>query len=134
MKQIFYIDSSVALRAILEVPEKEAVQNWLSQPDVLYVSSRLLKTEVLRTLRREKIPLFYAAPLLSRVGLIEITSEIHTIAESFETHIKTLDALHVATALTLGGEATVATHDRNMKHVASHLGLPVIDPIENISQ
>ena len=83
-------------------------------------------------MRRENISLFHAAPLLSRVGLIDITGEIHTIAEAFETHIKTLDALHVATALTLGGEATVASHDRNMKQVASKLGLQVVDPIEAI--
>ena len=41
----------------------------------LHVSSRLLRTEVVRVLRREGIPASQAAPLLDRVGLLDITRE-----------------------------------------------------------
>lgn len=127
---IVYLDSSVALRTILDVPERIRLQTWMRNPDVVYVSSRLLRTEVLRVLRRDGRPATDAAPLLDRVGLIDITRETHTIAESFDKHVKTLDALHIATALLVGEPVTLASHDTTMKSVADHLGLPVTDPVE----
>ena len=43
--------------------------------------------------------------------------------------MKTLDALHLATALLIGEPVTVATRDRMMQTVAGHLGLGVTDPV-----
>lgn len=126
---IIYLDSSVGLRTILNVPERARLQEWLQRADGTVVSSRLLRTEVIRVLRRERRPIEDAAPLLDRVGLVEITAETHTVAESFERHVKTLDALHLATALLIGPSATVATHDNNMLDVARNLGLAVTDPV-----
>lgn len=126
---LFYLDSSVALRTILDVPERERLQSWMQDAGII-VSSRLLRTEVVRVLRRDDRPLTDGAPLLDRVGLLEISRETHTVAESIERHVKTLDALHLATALLIGEPVTVATHDRTMKIVAGHLGLDTIDPVE----
>lgn len=127
---IVYLDSSVALRTILDVPERERLQSWMQAAETTFVSSRLLRTEVIRVLRRDDRPLSDGTPLLERVGLLEINRETHTIAESIERHIKTLDALHLATALLIGDPVTVATHDSTMKEVAEHLGLIVTDPVE----
>lgn len=127
---ITYLDSSVALRTILDVPARAALQRWVdSQQDAL-VSSRLLRTETIRVLRREGRSPREAQPLLDRVGLIDITRETHAIAESIERHIKTLDALHLATALLLGDSVTVASHDTAMRTVAENLGLRTTDPVE----
>lgn len=68
-------------------------------------------------------------PLLSRVGLFDITRETHTVAESIERHIKTLDALHLATAVLVGASVTVATHEVSMRVVAEHLGLDTVAPV-----
>ncbi|WP_309131324.1 type II toxin-antitoxin system VapC family toxin [Brevibacterium sp.] len=127
---VFYLDSSLALRTILDVPEREQLKMWMQTPGAVHVSSRLLRTEVIRVLRRDSRPLSDGTPLLDRVGLIDITRETHSIAESIERHIKTLDAIHLATALLLGDEVTVASHDSVMKSVAQHLGLKIVDPIE----
>ncbi|WP_103061614.1 type II toxin-antitoxin system VapC family toxin [Actinomyces qiguomingii] len=131
--QVIYLDSSVALRTILDVPEREQVQDWMQSPGMTLVSSRLLRTEVIRVLRRDNRPLRDGLPLLDRVGLIDITRQVHTVAESIERHVKTLDALHLATALVLGETSAVATHDAAMKTVAESLGLNVIDPVDNPS-
>lgn len=127
---LVYLDSSVALRTILDVPGREQVQSWMQTPGTTFVSSRLLRTEVIRVLRRDGRPVADGAPLLDRVGLIEISRETHTVAESIERHVKTLDALHLATALLIGEPVTVATHDATMKTAAGHLGLLVTDPVE----
>lgn len=128
-ERIVYVDSSVALRMILDVPEREQLQSWMQAPETTYVSSRLLRTEVIRVLRRHDRSLADGAPLLDRLGMLEITRETHTVAESIERHIKTLDALHLATALLVGVPVTVASHDTTMKTVAEHLGLSITDPV-----
>ena len=126
---LVYLDSSVALRTILDTPDRERVQAWMATPGTTYVSSRLLRTEVIRVLRRDNRSLVDATPLLDRVGLLDISGETHTIAESIERHVRTLDALHLATALLIGEPVTVATHDATMARVAQHLGLLVVDPM-----
>lgn len=40
-----------------------------------------------------------------------------------------LDAIHLASALALGSETTVVTHDENVKRVAAVLGLVAFDPL-----
>ena len=127
---IVYLDSSVALRTILDVPERRRLQAWMDDVDADFVSSRLLRTEVSRVLRRDSRPLTDGKALLDRVGLIDITRETHSIAESIERHVKTLDALHLATALLVGEPIVLATHDTTMALVAEHLGMTVTDPVE----
>lgn len=58
-----------------------------------------------------------------------MSSTTHTVAESIERHVKALDALHLATALLIGDQVTVATHDAQMRSAAEHLGLSVVDPV-----
>lgn len=127
---IIYLDSSLALRTILDSPERTFLQTWMDTTNAAFVSSRLLRTEVVRVLRREARPLSDGRPLLERIGLIDITRETHTVAEAIERHTKTLDALHLATALIIGDSTIVASHDKNMLSVAEALGLRTIDPIE----
>ncbi|WP_293695418.1 type II toxin-antitoxin system VapC family toxin [uncultured Agrococcus sp.] len=133
MGSLVYLDSSVALRTILNVPERNALVAWMQTPDTTFLSSRLLRTEVVRVLRRDERPLSDGAPLLDRVGLLDITREVHSVAESIERHVKTLDALHLATALLIGERVTVATHDMKMLEVAGRLGLRSIDPVKSSS-
>lgn len=125
---LVYLDSSVALRTILDVPDRKQIQTWMQAAGTI-ISSRLLRTEVIRVLRRESRPLLDGAPLLDRIGLIEISRETHTVAESIERHVKTLDSLHLATALLIGESVTLATHDQTMTTVAVQLGLNVTDPV-----
>ncbi|MGL5849170.1 MAG: type II toxin-antitoxin system VapC family toxin [Phycicoccus sp.] len=127
--QLVYLDSSVALRTILDVPGRERLQSWMQTPGTTFVSSRLLRTEVIRVLRRDGRPIVDGTPLLDRVGLLDISRETHTVAESIERHVRTLDAVHLATALMIGEPVTVATHDATMASVAAHLGLLVTDPV-----
>ena len=54
---LIYLDSSVALRTILDVPERRRVQSWMQEAGTAFVSSRLLRTEVIRVLRRDGRPL-----------------------------------------------------------------------------
>lgn len=67
------------LRTILDVPERMRLRAWMQAPGIVYVPSRLLRTEVARVQRRDGRPLADGIPLLDRVGMFEITRETHTV-------------------------------------------------------
>ena len=78
---LVYLDSSVALRTILDTPQRQRLQSWMQTPGTTFISSRLLRTEVIRVLRRDGRPLDDGTPLLDGVGMLDITKETHTVAE-----------------------------------------------------
>lgn len=132
---LLYLDSSVALRTIHDVPERDRLRGWLDDRlgagDVL-VSSRLLRTEVIRVLRRDGRPPADGAALLDRVRLVSLSDEVASVAESIQWHTTTPDAVHLATALIIGEPVSVVSHDQTRKAVAAQLGLGVIDPVVRV--
>ncbi|MDO4241178.1 MAG: type II toxin-antitoxin system VapC family toxin [Microbacteriaceae bacterium] len=125
----FYVDSSVFLYAIFPTAFSEKLQEWFDTPGNRFMSSRLMRTEVMRALRRDDLEGDLIEPLLDEFYLVPINAKIHEIAESFVPNIKTLDALHLATAMYLDHGLTIVTHDENMKKVAKLQGMKVYDPI-----
>jgi len=136
---IGYLDSSVALRMILDGPERGELLSWFVGVPFTWVSSRLLKTECVRTLVRENLPLTYADEVLDRVNLIGITERVHYIAEGFEKNIRTLDAMHLATLLSLGQEKfeqliVLVSHDKQMLETALAHSVPISDPVADLTK
>ncbi|MCL2804102.1 MAG: type II toxin-antitoxin system VapC family toxin [Micrococcales bacterium] len=129
---LFYLDASIGIQALLETPHRQRLITWIDHSDNEFVSSRLLRTEIVRVLRREGEPVSTGEVLLARVGLFDITEKIHQQAEAISSHIRTLDALHLATALLIPEVVTVATHDSLMAKTAGLMGLPAVDPISEL--
>jgi predicted nucleic acid-binding protein len=100
----------------------------ITSGDEIY-SSTLLQLELLRVLRREGLDVGLARPLLDRVNLVSIDDGILRVAGTIEAHVKSPDAIHLATAAMLGSGVILATHDENMRAVAAGLGLDVTDPL-----
>lgn len=92
-------------------------------------SSSLLRLEIVRTLRREALPLGRANPVLDRLREISVDDGVLRFAAAIEPHVTSLDAIHLATAALLGPDVTVVTHDTAMGRVARHLGLDALDPL-----
>lgn len=130
MGTLYYLDSSIAIWAIMRNDEDAVLRALFEDPNHAFVSSVLLKTEIIRTLRRDNLPIELADSVLEHVRLIAITPETFTNAESIEQHIKTLDAIHLGEALRFADEVTVLTHDHNMKRVAEANNLATFDPID----
>lgn len=97
--------------------------------DRTVVSSRILRTEITRVLRRESIPVSRRDVLLDVLGLIPLSAGVLAAAEAIEPHAKTLDAIHLGTVIATGLDATVVTHDAGMASAAASLGYPTIDPV-----
>lgn len=127
----WYVDASIALHALLPGGDARA-RRWLdstrSAGDEVF-SSTLLQLELTRVLRREGLAVSMARPVLDRINLVSIDDGILRFAAALESHIKSLDAIHLATCGLLGSGITVATHDENMTEVAASLGLEAIDPL-----
>lgn len=127
----WYLDASVALHAILP-GGGDHVQRWLDAAharDETVFSSSLLQLELVRTLRREQFPPALALPVIRRVDMVGIDDGVLRLAAAIEPHVKSPDAIHLATCSQLGNNVTMATHDDNMAEVAQALGLPVHDPL-----
>ena len=131
-----YLDSSVALRVLLREPEALPIQaHW----DL--VASELFEVEVRRTLHRLNLGGTLPAEslalrisdlrlLLSSVDQIPVTKAIlNRAAGPMPVPVKSLDAIHLATALTWsehhGQEILFLTHDRQLANAARACGLTV---------
>ncbi len=127
----WYIDSSVALHALLPGGDLRA-RDWLDSAldagDEVF-SSTLLHLELTRVLRREGLDVSMARPVLDRINLASIDDGILRFAAAIEPHIKSLDAIHLATCALLGSRICVVTHDATMAGVAVGLGLDTMDPL-----
>lgn len=127
----WYIDASVALHALLPGGDLRA-RRWLDEvtqagDDVF--SSMLLHLELARVLRREGLDVSMARPVLDRVNLVSIDDGVLRFAAAIEAHIKSLDAIHLATCALLGANISVVTHDAQMSTAAASLGLEAMDPL-----
>lgn len=67
--------------------------------------------------------------VVGALHLVPVTDGILAEAESIVPHVKTLDAIHLASLIATGLDATLVTHDARLADVASIIGYPVIDPV-----
>lgn len=126
----FYLDTSVAYHALVGTPGAVA---WFdsvgARSQDLLVSSRLLRTELTRTLRREGVAVADRDAVLDRIALVPVTEAVLVSAEAITEQVKTLDAIHLASALAIGADVVMVSHDEGLKRVAGVLGLDVLDPL-----
>lgn len=127
----WYIDASIALHALLPGGDLRA-RRWLDAVtragDEVF-SSMLLHLELTRVLRREGLDVSMARPVLDRVNLVSIDDGVLRFAAAIEAHVKSLDAIHLATCALLGANISVVTHDAQMSAAAESLGLGSMDPL-----
>ncbi len=130
----YYLDTSIAVDALfVEGPGALWFETVTADATSRIVSSRLLRTELSRVLRREGRPVVERDLVLDHVDLVPLSDAILTAAEAITEHVKTLDAIHLASALALGSSAVVASHDAAMLRLAALLGLRTLDPIADRS-
>jgi predicted nucleic acid-binding protein len=130
----YYLDSSVAVRIVLGHSPHAAA--WFDattgSDDDRVISSRLLRTELTRVLRREGLPVADRDQILDYLDTIPLDHAVLQEAEAIVVHLRTLDAVHLGSALRSGlDDLTVVTHDQAMAAVATQIGFRVHDPVES---
>ena len=125
-----YLDSSAIVKLAIAEPESSALRGYLRRRKP-YISSALARAEVGRAL----LPLGPAATrrgdaVLARIDLVRVSDTVLRAAGSLlPEEMRTLDAIHLATAQHLGEDlAQIVTYDARMKNAADVLGLKVAAP------
>jgi predicted nucleic acid-binding protein len=129
---VIYLDSAALVKLVrVEQATLELVQ-WLNgESGVPLVCSVLAEVEVTRAIRRVAPDALPAVPAtLARLYRLEIDATIRSSAAALaEPSLRTLDAIHVATAASLGDELQAfVTYDQRLLQTAGELGLPVTSP------
>ncbi|HYW27569.1 MAG TPA: type II toxin-antitoxin system VapC family toxin [Terriglobales bacterium] len=125
-----YLDTSAFVRLCWPEPESEALHSYLSGwPQ--RVSSVLLCTEALRAAQRQPATRIERTQrLLERMPMVEVDRSLFRQAGLLgPATMRSLDAVHVASALALGPDlGVVITYDERMAVVARLFGLDVASP------
>lgn len=123
-----YVDASAFVKLFKPELETDALETALSEWPEL-VSSELLEVEALRT---AGLVGGRAAceTLLSTVTLLPLTASIRASATQLApARLRTLDAIHVATAHDLGNDVGLLfSYDADMLTAASLIGVPIRAP------
>jgi predicted nucleic acid-binding protein len=125
-----YLDSSAIVKLAVDEPESPALRRYLRRRRRL-VSSALARVEVGRVLLPlGTVGVRRAQDVLSRIELIRINDRILAAAGLLmPPELRTLDAIHLATAQELGADlARLVTYDERMSAAARTIGWPVVAP------
>ncbi len=127
---VAYLDSSALIKLVVPEPESEALRTVLADWN-RRASSALARTEVVRAAARIGGAADEPAERVVRsVSLIAVSEEILERAAELEPRtLRTLDAIHLASALALGDAlGAVFTYDIRMGQAATLAGLDVLAP------
>jgi predicted nucleic acid-binding protein len=127
---VTYLDSSAIVKLAIDEPESGSLRRYLRGRGPM-VSSAFARTEVLRALLLEGEPgAARGRAVLSRIDLVRVNDRVLAAAgELLPADLGSLDAIHLATALQLGGDlGHLVTYDERMHDHARQLGLSPVSP------
>jgi len=129
---VIYLESSALIKLVVNEPESVALGAFLAARTLL-VSSALARVEVIRNvLRHGDVATQRARRVLAAVRLLSIDERLLEQAATLDPHaLRTLDAIHLATAQTvLTSQGDLVTYDHRMRAAAERLRFKVVAPGE----
>jgi hypothetical protein len=129
MTGVSYADASALVKLIVEEAESAVVFRWFVEADRV-VSSRIGIIETTRASSRRRHDAAYREQILEEVEVYEVDAGIASVAATLPPPaLRTLDAIHLATAMALGPELDAfVTYDDRLAEAARAIGLPVVRP------
>lgn len=124
-----YLDASALVKLVVPERETDALTAFVGRQGVL-TSSSLARVEVMLAVRQHgAAAIATGRSLVEQLDLVQLDDELLDMAAGIDMPLRSLDAIHVASALELGDtlEAFV-TYDVQMTRAANALGLPVAAP------
>lgn len=125
-----YVDSSAIVKLAVREPESAALRLYLRRRRPL-VSSALSRAEVLRALLPAgEEAVARGRSVLRRFDLVRLNDRVlNSAGLLLPTGLRTLDAIHLATARQLGDEVrTLVTYDGRMAEAARQLDYRIVSP------
>ena len=129
---MIYFDTSALVKLVFDETESAALAEWLTvRADVPKVSSDLSTIELLRTCRRvDEGAVEGAVLLLGGIDLLPIDRAIvEKAATLIPTELRSLDAIHLASALSVKTNLTaLVAYDVRLCSAAAEAGIEVVSP------
>ena len=128
---MIYVDTSVILASLLVEERRPDASFWAGR----IVSSRLLEYETWVRVHKYRVGDEFAEAARRLVGYVEFIEMAPTVlsraVEPFPASVRTLDALHLATAdyaRSQGMKFKFATYDRRMRIAATAMKFELVEP------
>lgn len=129
---MIYLDSSALMKLVRAEAETASLQQWLrTQSEVTVATSELGRVEVLRAARRVGgEALTEAQAVIGDIDLVPLDQGVQDLAcDIGEPLLRTLDAVHLASAVLLKDELTAfVAYDHRLASAAQAAGLPTTTP------
>lgn len=129
---MIYLDSAAIVKLVHTEAESAALRAWLDErADTGWISSVLAEVESFRALARYAPAAAVRLPVvLDHIDLIGLDSPVRILAQSVRlTTVRSLDAIHLGTALHIRHELTsFVTYDKRLLDAALAAGLPAEAP------
>ena len=125
-----YVDSSAIVKLAVREPQSDALRKYLRRRRTV-ISSALARTEVMRALLPGGEPALAAGRrVLDRVDLVRVNDRVLNWAGTLlPLELRSLDAIHLATAKRLGADlGDIVTYDEKMAVAARSIGCRVSSP------
>ena len=131
---MIYLDSAAAVKLLHAEAHSQALRDWLGErADTGWVSSVLIEIECFRALARhapEALPRLHM--VLDLVEMVDLDPAVRIVAQTITPPaVRSLDAIHVATALRIRERITsFVTYDTRLAAAARKAGVAVDMPME----
>ncbi len=133
---MIYLDPAAVVKLVRAEQNTAELVTWLNaRPDAPLASSVLVEVEVPRALRRTAPEGLAGVPrVLTRLYRLEVDATVRATAAAYpDRTLRSLDAIHLATAQSLMGEPGASleafvTYDNRLLAAAAALGFPVASP------
>lgn len=126
-----YLDTSALVKLVAREAETAALRKWLAAEERDVVASDLVRTELMRAVRRrDKAAAQVARAVLDGLTLLPLSADVFDTAGLLDSvDLRSLDAIHLASARTLGDDLEgIVTYDDRLARAAADFGLPTISP------
>lgn len=122
-----YLDTSAAMKLVVEEPESDALANWIHQSNPRLVASRLLFTELYCAAFRQGIDGELVHKVLDRVSLLSIHDGILMRAGQGRSGLRSADAIHLFAAMD-AGLREMLVYDGELADAARGMGFAISQP------
>lgn len=127
---MIYLDASALVTLVTGRPHASELRQFLTEsPEMPMGTSTIGFIETVRTLDRVGSYPTALQDLLTDFTEILVTDEIRDAAATLPGSVRTLDAIHIASAQIIGDAlAYLVSYDKRMLDVAHSVGIPVAAP------
>jgi uncharacterized protein len=127
-----YLDSSALVKLVVSEAESSALRTYLAERrSDARMAAALARTEVVRAVAMHRsIELVETArSIIARLHLVPLNNRLlDAAATKLPPELRTLDAIHLAAAMTAPDLRAIATYDRRLADAAATAGLAVVAP------